>query len=112
MYCVAIGYTVNRSTLFVVRSCMLELALWQCTCIYIVPCSHNIFYLQADVCVGDGGSSGESDMESEPRAERAGERVTMETIHDWVQSATGKVSEQCLYMYMHGTVHVVCGEVL
>ena len=51
-------------------------------------------------------------MESEPRVERAGERVTMETIQDWVQSATGKVSEQCLYIYMHGTVHVVCGEVL
>ena len=53
-------------------------------------------------------------MESEPGVERAGERVTMETIQDWVQSATGKVSEQCLYIhvYMHGTVHVVCGEVL
>ena len=76
----------------------------------LVPCSlNNVFSLQADVSVGDEGSSGESDMESEPGAERAGERVTMETIHDWVQSATGKVSEQCLYMYMCGIVHV-CGE--
>ncbi len=50
---------------------------------------------QADAAGGDGGGTSESDMESEPTVERReGERVTMETIHDWVQSATGKVSKQ------------------
>ena len=39
-------------------------------------------------------------MESQPRVERDGERVTMETIHSWVQSATGKVSKQYIIMAM------------
>lgn len=56
------------------------------------------------VSVGDRQSS-ESDIESEPGAEReGGERVTMETIQDWVQSATGKVSGQCMCF--------MCGELL
>ena len=42
-------------------------------------------------------------MESEPGAEREGERVTLETIQDWVQSATGKVSEQCMCI-MYGQI--------
>lgn len=46
--------------------------------------------VQADVSFGDEGSSSESDMESEPRPEREGERVTVETIQNWVQSATAK----------------------
>ena len=67
----------------------------------IVPCSHDaISPPQADTSVGDGGSSGESDMESQPIVERDGERVTMETIHGWVQSATGKVSKQCIIIPM------------
>lgn len=52
-----------------------------------------VFPPQADASVGDDGSSCESDMESQPRVERDGERVTMETIHGWVQSATGKVKQ-------------------
>jgi hypothetical protein len=58
---------------------------------------------------GDGGDSSESDMESEPTVEREGERVTMETIHDWVQSATGKVSKQYTINKLSLPVHV-CGE--
>ena len=82
---------------------------WNLECIYmyynntIVPCSilwcdlpfsSVVFPPQADPSVGDDGSSCESDMESQPKVERDGERVTMETIHGWVQSATGKVNKQ------------------
>ena len=70
--------------------------------------------VQADVSFGDEGSSSESDMESEPRPEREGERVTVETIQNWVQSATAKkVSIQWLCLYICVCVHVyACGVVL
>ena len=45
--------------------------------------------------------SSESDMEEgDAKVEREGERVTKETIQDWVQSASGKVGEQCVYIYV------------
>ena len=50
-------------------------------------------------------------MESQPRVERDGERVTMETIHGWVQSATGKVNKQYIIIAIYdASIHCMWGE--